>query len=77
VVAHGFEDFLAGAVDGAHVILFEFEALLLHPAVVAVAHLELVDVTELGGSLVDQFEELRFGTDTGDFEGRRQPLRGR
>ena len=38
--------------NGAHVPLAQFEPRFLHPAVVAVGHLELVDVTEVRGPLV-------------------------
>ncbi len=72
VVAHDLEDVLAGALDGAHVVFLEFVALLLHPAVVPVGHLELVDVTELRCALVQELEELRFGADARDLERGRQ-----
>jgi len=40
--------------DGGHVALLQFEALLLHPAVVPVGHLELVNIAELGCALVEE-----------------------
>jgi len=36
------------------VALLQFEALLLHPAVVPVGHLELVNIAELGCALVEE-----------------------
>jgi len=74
VVAHHVEDRLPVVLDGAHVVLAQFVARLLHPPVVALAHLELVDVTEVGGTLVQEVQKLRLGTDTGDLERRRQSL---
>lgn len=54
--------------------LLELVARLLHALVVPVAHLELVDVTEVRRALVEELQELVLGPNPGDLEGGGQSL---